>query len=83
MRKLLQVLAAAQHVNVKFVPIPWQVIWFGLKIAELFRITMPFRSDSVISFVHQNPAPAFSLLTQAGCTFREFSSSVNALSPLD
>jgi nucleoside-diphosphate-sugar epimerase len=71
-RDLLQVLAAAQHANVKFLPLPWQMIWLVLKIAELFGIAMPFRSDSVISLVRQNPNPHFSLAAQMGYRFRDF-----------
>jgi nucleoside-diphosphate-sugar epimerase len=81
-RDLLQVLAAAQGTRVKFVPIPWRAIWLGLKIPELFGIELPFRSDSVISLVRQNPHPDFSLAAQMGYRFREFKSSFTGASPV-
>jgi hypothetical protein len=72
LRNLLQVLGNTQHACVKFLPIPWRVIWLGLKISELFGIATPFRSDSVISLVRQNPKPDFSCAAHIGYSFREF-----------
>ncbi len=71
-RDLLQALAAAQHQHVKFLPVPWQMIWLALKISELLGIAMPFRSDSVISLVRQDPKPDFLLAAQMGYKFRDF-----------
>jgi len=71
-RDLLQVLAAEQHANVTFIVLPWQIIWLALKAAELLGIRVPFRSDSVVSLVRQNPHPDFSLSAHMGCTFRDF-----------
>lgn len=72
-RDLLQVMATAQQGRVMFLPLPWRVVWVGLKMAELLRVTVPFRSDSVVSLVRQNPKPDFSLIDQVGFTFRDFS----------
>jgi nucleoside-diphosphate-sugar epimerase len=71
-RDLLQAMANAQSVRVRFVPIPWRLIWLALKISELFKIKVPFKSDSVISLVGQNPKPNFSLAGHMGYTFRDF-----------
>lgn len=73
-RDLLQVMATAQHARVKFLRLPWRAIWLGLKISELLGITVPFRSDSVIGLVRQNPSPDFSPGDRIGCRFREFRS---------
>jgi nucleoside-diphosphate-sugar epimerase len=73
-RDLLQAMATAQQTRVKFLPLPWPAIWLGLKISELFGIAVPFRSDSVISLVRQNPNPDFSPGDKLGCRFREFKS---------
>lgn len=72
MRDLLQVMAASNHREVKFLPLPWPAIWLGLKIPEMLGVRVPFRSDSVISLVHQNPTPDFSTADRMGCRFREF-----------
>ena len=74
-RDLLQVLGNTQHACVSFLPLPWRAIWLGLKILELLGIATPFRSDSVISLVRQNPKPDFLLAAQMGYNFREFESS--------
>lgn len=74
-RDLLKTMSAAQRIRAKFLPIPWRVIWLGLKVAELLGIAVPFKSDSVISLVRQNPDPDFSLASQLGYKFREFKDS--------
>jgi hypothetical protein len=81
-RDLLQAMAASQQAHVKFFPVPWRAIWLGLKISELFGIAVPFRSDSVISLVRQNPNPDFSLGDQLGCKFREFKTSSVGAPPI-
>jgi len=70
-RDLLRVLRG-KHSSITFVPIPWPAIWAGLKAAELCGLPVPFRSDSVVSLVRQDPAPDFSVAARAGCRFREF-----------
>ncbi len=72
LQEILELLAATQHRRFKFVPLPWRVIWLGLKLSELCRITVPLRSDSVISLVRQDPSPDFSPAMQAGFRFRDF-----------
>jgi len=72
MRDLLRALAAAQQKTVRLVPVPWQLIWLPLKMLEVLRVAAPFRSDSVISLVRQNPTPDFSAALQTGCRFRDF-----------
>jgi nucleoside-diphosphate-sugar epimerase len=44
--------------------IPWQIIWIIVKIAELLKISVPFKSDSIISLVNSNPNPVFSKHTK-------------------
>jgi nucleoside-diphosphate-sugar epimerase len=81
-RDLLQVLAAPQHSRVRFLPVPWRAIWLGLKISELFGVVLPFKSDSVISLVRQNPNPDFSLAAQIGFSLREFKDSFVSAPPV-
>lgn len=70
MRELLQELARLQGKEIRFVNIPWRVVWSGLKLAETIGIGLGFRSDSVLSLVKQNPAPHFDPAMQ--CRFRRF-----------
>lgn len=80
-RDLLQVLSAPSHARIRFIPVPWRAVWLGLKIAEKLRVAVPFRSDSVISLVRQNPNPDFSVALQAACRFREFTRCLDGASP--
>jgi nucleoside-diphosphate-sugar epimerase len=77
MRDLLQALRPEGSAPLRFVSIPWQAIWVGLKTAETCRIPVPFRSDSVISLVYQDPAPDFSIARRLGFTFRDFAAPVD------
>jgi nucleoside-diphosphate-sugar epimerase len=76
-RDLLQALAAPHFSKIRFLPIPWRVIWLGLKIQELLGVAPPFKSDSVVSLVWQNPNPDFLLAAQLGCNTREFKSGIH------
>jgi nucleoside-diphosphate-sugar epimerase len=73
LRDLLAVLANRQGRRPRFVPIPWQPVWASLRLAELAHLPLQYRSDSVISLVHQDRNPDFKSLTEVGITAREFS----------
>ncbi len=75
LRDLLAELARRQGRHPRFVAVPWMPVWAGLRLAEVVHIPVPFRSDSVISLVRQDPNPDFDSLAQAGITARDFSAS--------
>jgi len=75
LRDLLVELARRQGRHPRFVAVPWMPVWAGLRLAEVVHIPVPFRSDSVISLVRQDPNPDFDSLAQAGITARDFSTS--------
>ena len=59
-REILQTLARFQGKNPWFFSIPgWPVLW-ALRLAEQLRLPAPFKSDSLISLLHQDPSPIFS-----------------------
>lgn len=59
---LLRNIADARQRKVLFVPIPWVILYSVLRLAELARVPVSFRSDSLVSLVYQNPAPNFAPL---------------------
>lgn len=71
-RKLLSAIARGLDKKIHFVPLPWRLVWAGLKAAELVGLSLNFRSDSVVSLVHQNPAPDFSRNSEVGLVCRPF-----------
>jgi nucleoside-diphosphate-sugar epimerase len=73
LRDLLAQLAHRQGRHPRFVPVPWQPVWAGLRLAELAHLPVRYRSDSVISLVHQDRNPDFASLAALGLTAREFS----------
>jgi hypothetical protein len=72
LRNLLQHLAEQQGNRPTFVPIPWRLMYAGLKTLETLGLPAPFRSDSLIGIVFQNPAPDFDLSEVPGIRFRPF-----------
>jgi nucleoside-diphosphate-sugar epimerase len=71
-KQLLLAIARAQGKKIKFIPLPWRLIWAGLKTAELGGLRLDFRSDSLVSLMHQNPVPDFSANVEAGLICRPF-----------
>jgi nucleoside-diphosphate-sugar epimerase len=65
-RNLVQSIAASEGRKVTLIPIPWQLLFAGLRMGEAVRINLPFRSDSVISFVYYNRDPDFGLMRSLG-----------------
>jgi nucleoside-diphosphate-sugar epimerase len=54
-RVLLARLAARAGQTPRFVGIPWQLVYWPLRLAEFARVRLPFRSDSLLGLVR--PAP--------------------------
>ena len=73
LRDLLAELARRQGSKPRFLAVPWQPVWAGLRLAELAHLPVPYRSDSLISLIHQDRRPDFSALADAGIKAREFS----------
>jgi nucleoside-diphosphate-sugar epimerase len=72
MRELLAELARRQGAHPRFLPVPWQPVWAGLRVAEIAHVPVPYRSDSVVSLVYQDPSPDFSSLKALGISPRDF-----------
>ena len=54
-RDLLAALAAQEGTATRFVPVPWQPLYWGLRVLERLPMRLPFRADSLIGLVR--PAP--------------------------
>lgn len=72
MRDLLENMARRQGIKPRFVSVPWQAVWLGLKTTELIRLNIGYRSDSVVSLVFQDPHPDFSRVRRMGISPRDF-----------
>jgi nucleoside-diphosphate-sugar epimerase len=71
-KQLLLEIARALRRKLKFIPLPWRLVWAGLKSAELCGLRVNFRSDSLVSLMYQNPRPDFSANAGAGLVCRPF-----------
>jgi nucleoside-diphosphate-sugar epimerase len=72
MRDLLAELARRQGRHPRFMPVPWQPVWAGLRLAEIAHVPVPYRSDSVVSLVYQDRHSDFSSLKALGIDARDF-----------
>jgi len=71
-KALLREIARALHKDIKFIPLPWRMIWMALKSAEACGLKLNFRSDSLVSLMYPNPKPDFSPNAAAGLICRPF-----------
>jgi nucleoside-diphosphate-sugar epimerase len=77
-RGILTTLAAMNQRRVRLVPLPWRLFWGLLKASEACGVKMGFRSDSVVSLVHQDPHPRFEATRKTGVHFRDFGAPLNS-----
>ncbi len=71
-KNLLSAIASRQDKKIKLMPLPWRLVWIGIKSAEVCGLRLNFRSDSLVSLMHQNPAPDFSANAEVGLVCRPF-----------
>jgi nucleoside-diphosphate-sugar epimerase len=71
-KQLLLEMARGLGRKPRFIPLPWRLVWLGLKSAEVCGLKLNFRSDSLVSLMHQNPSPDFSANAGAGLVCRPF-----------
>jgi nucleoside-diphosphate-sugar epimerase len=72
LRKILETLAERRAKKVSFIRIPQSWILAALRGVEMVGLRAPFRSDSLISLMNQNPHPDFGPTREIEATFREF-----------
>jgi nucleoside-diphosphate-sugar epimerase len=74
-RKILERLAEQAGRKPRFFSVPGWAPLAGLRGAELLKISLPFKSDSLVSLLHQDPSPMFSRMI----SFREWAPRINRL----
>jgi nucleoside-diphosphate-sugar epimerase len=71
---LLKALASQDGRPFRAIRIPWQLVFYLLRTAEVFRVRLPFRADSTLGLVRTAPCPSDDgLLTGLGVTLHAFS----------
>jgi nucleoside-diphosphate-sugar epimerase len=71
-RAILRAIGDAMDRDVILLPIPWRLIWAGLRLAESTRMRVRFRSDSLVSLLNQNPKPLLNAFDVLGVRCRPF-----------
>jgi hypothetical protein len=71
---LMRRFAAQEGRRCVLVPVPWQAVYYLLRIAEFARVRLPFRADSVLGLVRTAPRVGDDgPLTGLGVTLHAFS----------
>jgi nucleoside-diphosphate-sugar epimerase len=65
-RDLVRGIAKAEDRQVTPIPLPWPLLYAGLRTAELIGVKLGVRSDSVVSFVFQDQQPDFGPMQRNG-----------------
>jgi nucleoside-diphosphate-sugar epimerase len=79
-REMLRQIAAREGRPVVLAPVPWPIVWLGVRALEMVHAGTGLRSDSVVSFVNANPRPDFTNTRRTGVTFRPYSVSAEVAS---
>jgi nucleoside-diphosphate-sugar epimerase len=72
-RDIMSAIGAKLGRKVTAIPIPWRFMWLGLRGAEIARVPLGLRSDSLISLVIQDVAPRLNAEAELGVSCRPFS----------
>jgi nucleoside-diphosphate-sugar epimerase len=72
-RDIMRFLATQAGRRPRFVPVPWQPLYWALRAAEIFPLRLPFRADSLLGLVRPAPSvPGIEELAALGVTLRPF-----------
>src|SRR5450755_4202165 len=70
---LLRAFASQEDRRCRFVPVPWQLIYWLLRGGEFKHLRLPFRADSLLGLVHMAPGLiSGDQLARIGVTLRAF-----------
>jgi nucleoside-diphosphate-sugar epimerase len=72
LRDLVREMARGLKRRPVVVPIPWELVWLGLRVNDWLHLPLRFHGDNLVSFVHQNPSPTFNAFEALGVRCREF-----------
>ena len=71
-KQILQEIARARGKSLRFIRLPWRLVWCGIKTFELAGVPLSFRSDSLVSLMNQDAHPSFAATRAAAFKFRPF-----------
>ena len=79
---LLRAFAAQEGRRCRFVPVPWQPVYWLLRGGERLRLRLPFRADSLLGLVRTAPGlTGADQLARLGVTVQPFSAGVPTVPP--
>jgi nucleoside-diphosphate-sugar epimerase len=82
LKDLMSAFAAEENRRCRFVPVPWQLVYWLLKSGEQMRLRLPFRADSLLGLIHTAPTLiGEEELDRIGVTLRAFNPASTASSP--
>lgn len=70
-KKIITLLAKSKNQKIMSIPIPFWLIWSGLKLLEMLNVNIDLRSDSLLGAQYYDKNPDFSELEKFDVAFRE------------
>jgi nucleoside-diphosphate-sugar epimerase len=78
-RELLEGLAHQQGRHMRFVPVPWRLVYYMLRGAEVAHLPLPLRADSVLGLVRAAPSvPESAAYPELRASLRSFGAGITA-----
>jgi nucleoside-diphosphate-sugar epimerase len=72
-RDLLCYFAVQEGRRCRFIPVPWRLLYWALRTAEIARVPVPFRADSLLGLARSAPVvPGQAELARLGVSIRPF-----------
>ena len=75
---LLRSIAAARGSGARFVPVPWQPVFWTLRLTEIASLPLPFRADSLWGLAHPPPRPDPTTIDALGVSLRPWTLSADS-----
>jgi uncharacterized protein YbjT (DUF2867 family) len=57
--EVLRLRARATGRNPLLLPVPWPLVWLGVRLIQFLKPKAGLRTDSIMGLVHANPSPVF------------------------
>jgi nucleoside-diphosphate-sugar epimerase len=71
-KKILKGISGSINMKSLFIPVPYFILWTGLRFVEVLGMKPGFRSDSLVGLVYGDPTPDFTLPPELTMKFRRF-----------
>ena len=76
-KDLVRSISISESKNTLMIAVPWPVLLHGMRIGEALGLRLPFKSDSVVSFIFSDRTPDFSVMRSLNIQPKPYSVGIN------